>query len=324
MFLAAITCCYGGMIKLEWLAAFTAFADHGSFTRAARSMHLSQPALHVQVKKLAEALGVTLYRREGQRLVLTADGRRVAAFGREVADRTRELADALARGGRTDPVVLAAGEGAYLYLIGEGVRRFLAGGAAPLQLLTRDGQGTLEAVRGGEAHVGVAAIDVLPHDLSARLLAEVGQALVLPAGHPLAARRRIRLADLAGARLVVPGPDRPHRVTLARALREAGVSWQVAVEANGWALMLRFVELGVGLAVVNACCRVPPGLVARPVPELPAQRYHVLCRKGAPAEGPTADLAAALLSTGGAWSSDGVPAGRAARPAETRRVPRVS
>jgi DNA-binding transcriptional LysR family regulator len=303
MFLAVITWCDDAMIKLEWLSAFTAFADHNSFTRAARSLHLSQPALHVQVKKLAEALGVTLYRREGQRLVLTADGRRVAAFGREVVDRTRELADALARGGRSDPVVLAAGEGAYLYLIGEGVRRFVAGGAAPLHLLTRDREGTIEAVRGGEAHVGVAAVDVLPHDLGARLLAEVGQALVVPAGHPLAAQRRIRLTDLAGARLVVPGPDRPHRVTLTRALLEAGVPWQVAVEANGWELILRFVELGVGLAVVNACCRVPPGLVARPVPELPIQRYHVLCRKGAPAEGPAAALAEALLAAGGTWKT---------------------
>src|SRR5262249_61870972 len=109
--------------------------------------------------------------------------------------------------------------------------------------------------RGAAAHVGVASLAVLPDDLEARPLTEVGQSLVLPEAHPLAEKRRLRLADLAGARLVVPGPDRPHRVALTRALREAGVPWEVAVEANGWELMLRFVELGVGLAVVNACCR---------------------------------------------------------------------
>src|SRR5215468_865891 len=130
-----------GMLKLEWLEAFAAFAEHQSFTRAARALHLSQPALHVQVKKLSEALGVTLYRKKGQRLLLTAHGLRVAAFGREVRDRTRELAAELASGGRTDPVVLCAGEGAYLYLVGEGVRRFAAGGGAPLKLLTRDRDG---------------------------------------------------------------------------------------------------------------------------------------------------------------------------------------
>src|SRR5262249_11723583 len=168
------------VLKLEWLEAFAAFAEHQSFTRAAKALHLSPPALHVQGKKLSEALGVTLYRREGQRLVLTADGRRVAAFGREVRDRTRELADELASGRRTAPVVLCAGEGAYLYLLGEGIRRFVAGGGAPLKLLTRDREGTLQAVRGGAAHLGVAPLDVLPDDLEAPPLTEAGQARRLP------------------------------------------------------------------------------------------------------------------------------------------------
>src|SRR5262245_12016759 len=131
------------MLKLEWFESFAVFAEHRSFTRAARALHLSQPALHVQVKKLGEALGVALYRREGQRLAVTADGRRVAAFGREIRDRTRELTADLSAGRRTDPVVLCAGEGAYLYLLGEGLRRFVAKGGAPLKLLTRDREGTL-------------------------------------------------------------------------------------------------------------------------------------------------------------------------------------
>jgi DNA-binding transcriptional LysR family regulator len=288
------------MLKLEWLEAFAVFAEHQSFTRAARSLHLSQPALHVQVKKLSEALGVPLYRKKGQRLVLTADGERVAAFGRDVRDRTRELADVLAAGGKNHPVVLAAGEGAYLYLVGEGIKRYVARGA-PLRLVTRNREGTLDVLRSGEAHVGVAALDVPPDDLEARPLTDVGQVLVVPEAHPLAKKRRVRLTDLRGARLVVPGLDRPHRVALARALLEAGVSWEVAVEANGWELMLRFVELGVGLAVVNACCRIPPGLVACAMSELPRQRYYVLRRRGAPAVGASEELARTLIAEGGAW-----------------------
>lgn len=289
------------MLKLEWFEAFAVFAEHQSFTRAADVLHLSQPALHVQVKKLSEALGVTLYRKEGQHLVLTANGRRVAAFGRETRDRTREFADELAAGRRNDPVVLCAGEGAYLYLIGEGIRRFIALGTAPIQLITRDREGTLDAVRGGEAQVGVATLDVMPPDLDAKLLTEVSQVVAMPEGHPLARRRRVHLADLAGARIVVPGADRPHRVAMTRALREAEVPWEVAVEANGWELMLRFVELGVGLAVVNACCRIPAGLTARPVVELPRQRYYVVRRLGARTEGGAAELARKLVDTGDSW-----------------------
>ncbi len=83
----------------------------------------------------------------------------------------------------------------------------------------------------------------------------------------------------------------------------AGVAWEVSVEANGWPLMVRFVELGVGLAVVDACCRLPEGIVARPVPELPRQRYYVLCRKGARRKGAPARLVQALLAARDGWKA---------------------
>jgi DNA-binding transcriptional LysR family regulator len=157
----------------------------------------------------------------------------------------------------------------------------------------------------------------VPLGLDARPLTDVGQALVLPVKHPLARKRRIRLADLAGTCLVVPGHDRPHRQLLARALGDAGVPWEVAVEANGWELILRFVELGVGLAVVNDCCRLPRGLVARPLAELPRQRYFVLRRKGAPPTGASAQLARTLLAAGTAWRR--VRPGAALKPAVVAR-----
>jgi DNA-binding transcriptional LysR family regulator len=54
------------MIRSEWLTSFIAFAEELNFTRAAARLHISQPAFHVQIRKLAEALGVTLYERAGR------------------------------------------------------------------------------------------------------------------------------------------------------------------------------------------------------------------------------------------------------------------
>lgn len=54
------------------------------------------------------------------------------------------------------PAVLAAGEGAFLYLLGPAIREYRRRGTAPLRLLTRDGPAAVEAVRTGEAHLGVA------------------------------------------------------------------------------------------------------------------------------------------------------------------------
>ena len=295
-------------LDAEQLDAFVTFAEHLNFTRAARARRVSQPALHTQVRKLSEALGVTLYERRGNRLALTPHGQRVLGFGRDARDRMRALVAELSHREVRGPIVLCAGEGSYLYLLGEGLRRFTAERPSELRLLVRDHEGTVAAVRTGEAHLGVASLDAPPAGLDARPLTEVGQVVVLPASHPLAAKKQVRLRDLAGERLVVPPEGRPHRTMIAQALRAAGVRWQVAVEASGWELLVRFAELGLGLAIVNAFCRIPPGLVARPMPELPSRTYHLLQRTEAAREGSVAALAEALSREAGAWRAVSVAA----------------
>jgi DNA-binding transcriptional LysR family regulator len=105
----------------------------------------------------------------------------------------------------------------------------------------------------------------------------------------------VRLADLEGARLIVPPAGRPHREQVERALAAAGVAWERAVEASGWPLMLHYASLGVGLAIVNDICPVPRGCVARPLPELAPLAYYVLHRDDLGADDPAAALARAAL-----------------------------
>ncbi|MEZ4294044.1 MAG: LysR family transcriptional regulator [Polyangiaceae bacterium] len=288
-------------IDSEQLDAFVTFAEHLNFTRAARARGMSQPALHTQIRKLSDSLAVTLYERRGNRLTLTPHGERLLAFGRDARDRSRALLAELSQREVSGPITLCAGEGSYLYLLGPGLRRFVAARSPDLRLLVRDQQGTVAAVRTGEAHLGVASLDKLPPGLEARLLTEVGQALVLPAAHPLASKRTIHLRDLDGARLVVPPEGRPHTATLVQAFRAAGARFTPAVEASGWELLVRFAELGLGLAIVNAFVRLPDGLVRRPIPELPSRPYYLLQRSDLSREGPISALADSLAATANAW-----------------------
>ncbi|MEU4242259.1 LysR substrate-binding domain-containing protein [Actinoplanes sp. NPDC026619] len=138
-------------------------------------------------------------------------------------------------------------------------------------------------------------LDVLPDDLTATELASFPQVLLMPADHRLAGRDSVTLGDLAGARLVVPPQPRPHRALLERALRVAGANGTVAVEAEGWPLITHFVTLGVGLAIVNGCVPAPPGLVARPVADLPPVTYHVVHRPAALSDLRVATLLERLL-----------------------------
>jgi DNA-binding transcriptional LysR family regulator len=264
------------MLDGESLAAFVVFAEQLNFTHAAALLHVSQPALHTRIRKLGEQLGVPLYRREGRALALTDAGREVVRFARELEGQTRELHDALHGARPTAPVTLAAGEGSFLYLLGEPIRRFVRRGEAPLRLLTRDREQTLEALRRGEAQLGVAVLEVLPDDLECTVLCEVPQLLVMPSDHPLARKRKLRLEHLAGERMIIAPRNRPHYQTFAKAMLDAGVGWELAVETHGWPAMLHCVRLGLGLAIVNGSVKLPRGCVGRPVPELPTTRYWLL------------------------------------------------
>jgi DNA-binding transcriptional LysR family regulator len=277
-------------LSTDSLASFAVFADHLNFSRAAEELHISQPALHVKVRKLGETLGRPLYRRQGRRLALTSDGEAVARFARELDARMGAFLAEL-RGTVPDrPMVLAAGEGTYLYLLGDVIRDI----PARLRLINGDHTRMLAAVRTGRADLGIGVLDVLPDDLGTALLASYPQTLVLPEEHVLAARSTLTLADLTGTALVVPPPHRPHRIALERALRAAGAEWSVAVEAGGWPLMLHFVALGVGLAVVNGCVRPPAGLVQREITDLPAVPYHAVYLPGRADDPPVAGLLGTL------------------------------
>lgn len=266
-------------MRYEWLPAFVVFAEHLSFTAAARELHLSQPALHVQIRKLAEEVGRPLYRRDGRSLALTPEGHKLAAFGRELSARGAAVLAELRGQSPAGPVVLAAGQGALLYLLGPALRRFPKQRFA-LRITPASGPQVVAALRDARADVGVAALARPPAELSPAPLGAVGQKVVLPASHPLARRRSLRPAQLDGEPLVVAPAGSPHRTMLESLLAGAGATLAVAVEATGWELMLHFARCGVAPAVVNDFCPTPPGTVARPLVDAPNVTYHVLSRPG--------------------------------------------
>jgi DNA-binding transcriptional LysR family regulator len=287
-------------LDFDAVVSFAVFADAMNFSAAARQLHISQPALHVKVRKLGEQLDRVLYRRVGRGLELTEHGEVIARYGRQLRTSAEDVLGQL-DGTSEQPVTLAAGEGAYLYLLGAGIESFQREANAPLRLMTSDRDQTVAAVLAGKAQLGVAPLDSVPEQLHSVALTTVGQVLAVPAGHRLAGRSRLRLKDLAGERLVVPPPGRPHRQMLSALLQSEQVNWEVAMEANGWELMLNFVAMNIGLAVVNACCRMPKGVVAVSLPELPSLRYHCFHLRGVARPSSVGKLRSALLAHGDAW-----------------------
>jgi len=279
-------------IRYEQLFAFAVFAEHLSFTHAAKRLGLSQPALHVQVKKLSESVGVPLYTKRGRALVLTAAGERLAVFARDVRARGDALLSELRGGDGTGEITLATGAFVFVRLLGPAVRGF-SKGTARLRLLTANASASAEAVREGRADLAVIGARTAPRDLAATRLRTVGQHVVVPDGHRLARQKKVRPRDLAGERLVLPPLPSAHREAIARLL--GATPWEIGAEAHGWEAMLSLASLGVGITIVNDLCAPPRGMVAVPLEGAPQIAYFLLAREPLrPAARRFADLVVSL------------------------------
>ena len=268
------------MLDYDALMAFCVFADHLNFTHAARSLRLSQPALHKKVRKLADEIGDPLYVRRGRRLVLTEGGEVLAAHGRAIASQSRDVLAQVRGDERRGEVALAAGPGALLYLLGPVVARARRGPFS-LSLLPRNGSAALDEVATARAHVAIGAFASHHEGLTFRQWRVFEQMVVAPRDHHLARQNRIQPTDLQGESLIVAPSGMRHRVSTERVLTEQGVDWRVGVEATGWDLMVHLVTLGAGVCIINEFVPLPDGLVGIPVEGFDTIRYEIATREGA-------------------------------------------
>jgi DNA-binding transcriptional LysR family regulator len=188
-------------LRLDWLRAFLAVIETGGFTAAAARLHVSQPALHTQVKQLAAWAG-PLYRFEGRKLHLTPRGQQVEVLARDVLAAIDRFVAVRAGDAATPRSSAPAGPAAPPP--GPGAARL----AGPLSLRTEDRAATVEAMRSGRAHLGLTVLLEADRALVSVLVLEVGQVAVIPTATRWPAPQRLRVRELAGRPLIVPPPGR--------------------------------------------------------------------------------------------------------------------
>lgn len=262
-------------MNLDFLESFRVFAQTLNFTHAAVQRHLSQPALHKQIRALQEDVGTQLYRRVGRNLELTDSGHRLARLAIETMNRIDDCRADILNENRNSSLGFVAGRGAYLYLLGRGIQRFTKGGAK-VALMTRDSPGTLQALKCGSAALGVTVLRELPEGYAGEVIREVRPHLVVSKSHELASRKSVGLKQLNNLPMILPPNPSPMRESLTTVLEHEGYELSVALEASGWEPMMHFASLGLGATIVNGCCRPPRGTVAIPIPSLPSTRYYLL------------------------------------------------
>lgn len=291
-------------MKSDWLEAFLIFSDALNFTRAAERLHISQPALHVKIGKLSEHIGKPVYQKAGRNLLLTAEGQQLQAFARDHVEQADHFLRILRNGSAEQEVCLSAGEGTFLYLLGDAVSSFMKQSSSKLKIRTGNHREIVENVLSGDAHIGITPMDAEHDNLISAHYSQVGQVLVMPKAHPLVAKPKIGLKSLKGERLIVPPESRPHRILINRLLMDLQVDWHVSVEVSGWELMLNFVKRGMGLAIVNEFCNIPAGLVARPLPEFPSLQFKLIKRRHGMSNPAASELESILMQFKDSWKNE--------------------
>jgi len=84
-------------LTIRQLQVFVCAARHLSFARAAEEMHLTQPAISMQVKELESAVGLPLFDRGGRRIALTTPGEYFLVHARRMLAALKDAADTMAR-----------------------------------------------------------------------------------------------------------------------------------------------------------------------------------------------------------------------------------
>jgi DNA-binding transcriptional LysR family regulator len=251
--------------ELRHLEAFVAVAEELHFARAAARLHLAQPALSQQILRLESALGVALLVRERRRTSLSDAGRLFLVEARRTLDQARAaeaVADRISRG--------ESGRLRVGYHPTASSPPFLAALAA-FERAAPDVELTLRELPMGmlgqplrDDLVDIAFLSTLGDvtrgqpDLRTRMLSTERFLVALPAAHPLAARERLRLTDLADETLVLLRRDvcaAWHDDLVAMCAR-AGLTPRAIRHAGELGTQLTLVTAGLGAALVQESARL--------------------------------------------------------------------
>jgi len=184
---------------LRQLEVFEAIARLGSFTRAAEELHLTQPTVSMQIKKLTDAVGMPLFEQVGKRIYLTAAGRTLQNFSREIFEHFSRLemqvADlkGLKKGGLRLGVITTA---KYFIprLLGPFCREYPS---IDVSMKVSNRERILERLSNNEDDLYILGLP--PEDIDVIAVPFLSNPLVVlaPADHPLAQAKEIPLRRLA-------------------------------------------------------------------------------------------------------------------------------
>src|SRR5207244_5790533 len=185
-------------VEVRELRYFIAVAEELNFSRAARRLGMAQPPVSKAISQLESRLGVPLLERSTRRVTLTPAGQVLLEHGRAAVDAVAAAARRAQRAGQVQPrLVVAVKPGSDGGLLREIIDAYQAPGLPPAEALVGSWGQPERPLRDGRADVALLRSPFESRGIEAEELLTEPRLAVLPAGHRLADRARLRHADLA-------------------------------------------------------------------------------------------------------------------------------
>lgn len=240
-------------VTFRQLRVFEAVARHLSYTRAAEELHLTQPAVSMQVKQLEEAAELPLFEQLGRRIHLTAAGELMLEHARAVERQMDDLGAGLAalkgvRQGQLDVAVASTANYFATRLLAEFSKRYPS---VTVKLDVTNRAGLLRQLEENTKDIVVMGRPPQDRPLVAEPFLENPLVLIAPPDHPLAGQGPLPFERLQDETFVIREQGSGTRIAMERHFQRHGLALRTGTEMSSNEAIKQAVEAGLGLGIVS-------------------------------------------------------------------------
>ena len=230
-------------MDLSELEVLISLAQEGSFSRAAESLHRSQPAVSQAIRRLEDEVQAQLMDRTSRKVVLTGAGTILLGYAKRMIQLREDAKRALdeLRSFKRGVLRLAANESVCNY-------------AVKIEVIQCPSNGISTMLEEQDVDFGFLSFTPVQHDLISRLLFRDELALVVYPGHPLAKSKSVILQQLGNEKFVAHLAETPSRKRLLDLFAREGVPLGIVMELSSLETIKDFVKAGDGIAILPRMC----------------------------------------------------------------------
>lgn len=240
-------------LTIRQLNVFAAVARHRSFSKAAAALHLSQPAVSMQVKQLEESAGLPLFEQMGKKIFLTEAGREMFHYSRAVAEQLDELENVLARmkgldSGQLNITVVGTANYFALQLLASFSRRH-SGITINLDVTNRES--LLNQLANNEIDLAIMGKPPEDQDLTAESFLENPLVVIAPPSHALADVKHIPVTRLGEETFLLREAGSGTRGAMERFFQQHRIPLNAGMVTSTNEAIKQAVQAGMGLGIVS-------------------------------------------------------------------------